>query len=201
MYKINIQESTLIISNINYPQVDWKINHHIGFPWELIISQLEQLSHPLIYLIHTEEPEKAWKEFCEKYKLIVAAGGVVRNGKDEFLVIKRLGKYDLPKGKVEPNENLRSAAVREVEEECGITNLIIIDEEEPFITYHTYRLGHDRILKKTHWYPMTSNDIKKPKPQLEEGITEVKWIKRMELKRIMRNSYPNIKTLCDRINL
>jgi 8-oxo-dGTP pyrophosphatase MutT (NUDIX family) len=199
MYKINIQESTLIISHINYPQVDWKIDHHINFPWDLIISQLEQLSHPLIYLVYTDEPEKAWKEFSEHYRLIVAAGGVVRNSKEEFLVIKRLGKYDLPKGKVEPNENLIQAALREVEEECSIGGLEIRNESDVFITYHTYKLGLERILKKTHWYPMQCNDTQKPKPQIEEGITDVKWIKKDDLKKIMKDSYPNIKLLIERI--
>jgi ADP-ribose pyrophosphatase YjhB (NUDIX family) len=199
MYKINIQESTLIISHINYPQVDWKIDHHINFPWDLIISQLEQLSHPLIYLVYTDEPEKAWKEFSEHYRLIVAAGGVVRNSKEEFLVIKRLGKYDLPKGKVEPNENLIQAALREVEEVCSIGGLAITHESDVFITYHTYKLGAERILKKTHWYSMQCTDTQKPKPQIEEGITDVKWIKKEDLRKIMKDSYPNIKLLIERI--
>jgi len=48
-------------------------------------------------------------------KFVIAAGGLVTNEIDEILVINRLDKWDLPKGKVEPEEPIKLAAVREVE--------------------------------------------------------------------------------------
>ena len=53
--------------------------------------------------------------------LIEAAGGLVINRKGEYLFIYRNDKWDLPKGKLEKGERKRQGAVREVEEECGIT--------------------------------------------------------------------------------
>jgi 8-oxo-(d)GTP phosphatase len=58
--------------------------------------------------------------------MIEAAGGVVlRDGADgrEVLVVHRV-RYDdwsLPKGKLDPDETAEAAAVREVEEETGVT--------------------------------------------------------------------------------
>ncbi len=58
------------------------------------------------------------KKLQKQFKNIEAAGGLVFNAKNEFLLIKRLGKADLPKGKIEKGEDPKTAALREVEEEC-----------------------------------------------------------------------------------
>ena len=42
-----------------------------------------------------------WDDFCAKYILIQAAGGLVYNSKNQLLMIFRNGKWDLPKGKLE----------------------------------------------------------------------------------------------------
>src|SRR5438552_3294293 len=65
------------------------------------------------------------KEFFKHFTLIAAAGGVVQNEQQDLLFIFRLQKWDLPKGKIEPKETPEMAAVREVEEETGITGLAI----------------------------------------------------------------------------
>ena len=67
-----------------------------------------------------------WKDFSDNYKVIEAAGGLVFNQKNEILMIFRNGKWDLPKGKLEAGESVESCAVREVEEECGVSDLKII---------------------------------------------------------------------------
>ena len=58
--------------------------------------------------------------------LIEAAGGLVYNLDNQLLMIFRNGKWDLPKGKLNPGEIIRQCAIREVKEECGINNLTII---------------------------------------------------------------------------
>ena len=55
--------------------------------------------------------------FSASFKSIHAAGGLVRNIKGQYLFIFRNGKWDLPKGKIEKGEGIKSAAIREVEEE------------------------------------------------------------------------------------
>ena len=56
----------------------------------------------------------------ELLPLIEAAGGLVKNENGDYLFIYRNDKWDLPKGKIEKDEKTKVAAVREVEEECGI---------------------------------------------------------------------------------
>ena len=69
-----------------------------------------------------------WESFCANYMLIEAAGGLVYNAKDQLLMIFRNGKWDLPKGKLEVGENIEQCAMREVEEECGISGLTITQQ-------------------------------------------------------------------------
>lgn len=194
MYKIYIHESLLIITDKLYEKVDWKISHHDNFPWSVIISQLEEVKHPLTYWIQSDDIERVWSEFTTHFSIIIAAGGIVKNLKNQYLVIKRLGKYDLPKGKVEELEDIEQAAIREVEEECSISKLNILNLD-PIISYHTYKVKKTRILKKTFWYEMSCCDEKKPAPQVEEGISDVKWVQEDEFKNLLEDSYPNIKNL------
>lgn len=136
------------------------------------------------------DPELLFRYFSDQFKIIEAAGGLVRNQKNEFLFIFRNGKWDLPKGKIEKGEKIKTAAVREVEEECGIGELTIIKEITS--TYHIYFINETAILKRTYWFEMTCGDDSKLIPQTEEGITEVKWIATKDLKQVYENTYESI---------
>ena len=114
----------------------------------------------------------------------------MKNANSEILVIYRREIWDLPKGKIEENELPNIAAIREVEEECGITDLEILNLLN--ITYHTYKLNGKDILKRTYWYEMFYNGIQNPKPQIEEEITEAKWLKTANLQEIINNTFPSI---------
>jgi len=127
------------------------------------------------------------------YTKIEAAGGIVRNNKKEILIIERLGKFDLPKGKVEPHENKKDTAIREVMEETGLSKIELLKYFES--TYHTYELNGKKILKQTNWYLMKAPFIQKLTPQTIEDITDVKWIKMSDLNKIFENTYPSIKKL------
>jgi ADP-ribose pyrophosphatase YjhB (NUDIX family) len=137
-----------------------------------------------------ENPGEVFEQFLEKCKLIEAAGGLVKNAKGELLMIFRNDKWDLPKGKLEKNETPEVAAIREVEEECGIGKLKIIKPLTP--TFHTYKHNEKIILKKTYWYEMSCADDKKLTPQLEEGITEVKWMGEKEVEKALENTFHSI---------
>ena len=100
---------------------------------------------------------------------IVAAGGRVINDKNEILFIFRNKKWDLPKGKVEKNENISQTAIREVKEETGIKNLMIVKPLDK--TYHIFKRAKKTYLKETYWFEMKSNHDKKFSPQISEGIT------------------------------
>jgi 8-oxo-dGTP pyrophosphatase MutT (NUDIX family) len=131
--------------------------------------------------------------FKKKFKLIEAAGGIVINSSGQILFIFRNGKWDLPKGKVDDNETLEQAAIREIYEECLIEELKILDKLPS--TYHTYQLNNQSILKITHWFLITCNNWSKMKPQTEEGITDLKWFNKNQLSEPLSNTYPNIHYL------
>lgn len=134
--------------------------------------------------------ELLFSYFSSLFQIIEAAGGLVSNKNREWLFIFRNGKWDLPKGKIEQSEKIRSAAIREVEEECGIEKLHIVKELPS--TYHIYFIKEKAILKRTYWFEMTSTDTSKLIPQTEEGITEVKWIAAKDLKQVYENTYESV---------
>lgn len=138
----------------------------------------------------TGDVESMWKEFLQHFKLIDAAGGVVKNKENKLLFIFRLGKWDLPKGKVDKGETIEQAAVREVEEECGISKLKIV--EKLLTTYHTYTLKGKNIVKASHWYSMTTGDNTTLKPQTEENITDARWVSASEISALLKDAYPSI---------
>jgi ADP-ribose pyrophosphatase YjhB (NUDIX family) len=143
-----------------------------------------------LYIFHTDI-EELRKVFRQCFIPVDAAGGLVKNSRGEFLLIYRRGKWDLPKGKLNKNESFDHAAIREVEEECGISKVKIIS---PLLsTYHTYAYKNGIALKKTFWYEMLYEDNADLKPQEEEDIVEAKWIPASQLKPYLDKSYPAIR--------
>ena len=138
--------------------------------------------------IATDDPQEIWNYILSKYTKIEAAGGLVKKG-NTFLFIYRNGYWDLPKGKIENNEEPNEAAIREVEEECGLSDLQIIKPLQP--SYHTYNEKGKKIIKKTHWFLMNYNGFEEPTPQKEEGITKAKWNKCD--REIFNNTFNSIK--------
>ena len=132
----------------------------------------------------------SFDNYFQSFKKIDAAGGLVENDKNEYLFIFRLEKWDLPKGKVEKGEALDEAALREVEEECGVDDLEL--KEHLITTYHTYQMFGEKVLKSTYWYKMYSGFNSEFTPQLEEDITEVEWKSKFDLKVVKENTYGSI---------
>jgi len=130
-----------------------------------------------------------FKSYFDKY--IEAAGGLVKNPKNELLVIHRFGIPDLPKGKKEKNELPEETAVREVEEECNITGLKITGKAEP--SFHIYFQKNKKILKKTFWFYMFYDGTKTPSPQTEEGITKTEWCNTEKIKEYAGKTYLSLK--------
>lgn len=131
------------------------------------------------------------KSFFKHFTLIDAAGGVVRNDKDEILFIRRLGKWDLPKGKTEAGESAPEAAIREVTEETGVDRLKIIKDLGE--TYHTYNAFGKHFLKTTSWFLMECPSGQVVIPQVEEDITEISWIPSTGIDIPMADTYESIK--------
>lgn len=134
--------------------------------------------------------EELKKSFWKKFVVIQAAGGLVFDEQENMLFMFRRGRWDLPKGKLEPGESTEECAVREVEEETGLKNVFLQD----FLvtTYHTYHENGKYILKESHWYAMRASGKQHLAPQFEEDITEVKWVKKEDLPVIIENTFPSI---------
>lgn len=129
----------------------------------------------------------------KKFKVIKAAGGVVRKG-DKVLMIYRLKKWDLPKGKLEKKEKVKSAAKREVEEEC---NVKVDLKDKICTTWHTYTMKRKRVIKRTTWYNMKVVSHSNMKPQVEEDIEEVRWMTPKEVYHALQSSYKSIAFVFD----
>lgn len=125
-----------------------------------------------------------------KYLEVNAAGGLVTNSKGEFLLIRRSGLWDLPKGHQEPGEPIEDTAIREVEEETGLKGLVL--GKFIRVTDHTYFRNDQWHLKHTWWYSMTCCEDCNLIPQTEEDITEVRWVGKTELKEFLQQTYPTI---------
>jgi ADP-ribose pyrophosphatase YjhB (NUDIX family) len=135
--------------------------------------------------------EKTFQALKDKFNFIKAAGGIVEHNR-KHLFIKRLDKWDLPKGKIDAREKTKKAALREIEEECNVKNHTI--SYKICNTYHTYPLKGKYVLKKTSWYHFTVLDLtnQELKPQTEEDITELRWFSWTELDEVRSNTYQSI---------
>ncbi len=137
--------------------------------------------------------DDALQTLKKEFYFIEAAGGLIQN-KDRYLFIKRLGKWDLPKGKLDKGETTSMAAIRECEEECAVKELKIIKALPN--SYHIYKYKNGFALKTTYWYEMQTNYDKALKPQIEENIEEVKWFSLAEIKNVaLKNTYITIEEL------
>jgi 8-oxo-dGTP pyrophosphatase MutT (NUDIX family) len=130
------------------------------------------------------------KAFWKKFMVVQAGGGLVQNEIGQQLFMLRRGKWDLPKGKLDPGETLEQCAVREVGEETGLKRVRL--DGPLLVTYHTYDESGHHILKETHWYRMTALPDQVITPQREEQITELIWADPEQIGGLLKNTFPSI---------
>lgn len=138
-----------------------------------------------------EDLEHLKHHFWKYFTVIQAGGGWVTNEQDQVLFMKRRGKWDLPKGKLDPDETLEQCAIREVEEETGLKNLTLV--QPLLVTYHTYTENGKPILKESHWYHLKVSGTQELQPQLEEQITSLEWMNLNEITPVFENTFQSIK--------
>ncbi len=195
MYKIFINEKPFVIAETAPDLPRFAGCRQVAYePGELgnLIRECETMSSKGL-IVTDPDPELVFKDFYTHFVAIEAAGGVVFNPSDEILLIKRLGKWDLPKGKIDAGEESDEAAMREVTEECSIASLTI--EERLTDTFHTYKMHNHRFLKTTHWYLMRTTSKETPVPQTEEHITEAAWFNWRTLDAGKLDTYLSIREL------
>lgn len=104
----------------------------------------------------------------------VSSGGVVIFGNAILLLKKFNGDWVLPKGRVEKNEKIEDAALREVLEESGVK--AEIDRYIGVANYKYRNLKEDRMVnKKVHWYLMKANSMDCT-PQKNEGFVDALFV-------------------------
>ena len=191
MYKVFFNQKPIFLTTELVPQTDRTPVLFIKFSSpENIIKALKSKKTDCLYLYHQKE-DKLWMHFLRHFPIIEAAGGLVRHQDGRFLFIYRNGKWDLPKGRIEKNEPIRIAAVREVEEETGVDGLEIV---KPLIeTFHVFNRNGKYKLKKTFWFEMKTTSTVTLTPQLNEGIEQAIWVFEKEIPHKFENAYENIK--------
>jgi 8-oxo-dGTP pyrophosphatase MutT (NUDIX family) len=199
MYKVFFNDSTIHIASGNDKSFKNNITDNINLnSYDFVnqlVSDIESDKNGTDFLLIDQKINQLWKQFRSYFKEIQAAGGLVQDDKGSVLFIKRLGVWDLPKGKIEKKETPENAAVREVEEECGLTNLQIIRQLDS--TFHIYRSPYlpfpkNLVLKETKWFLMKYSGNEIPVPQTEENIEEVYWFAKSEIGTPMANTYRSL---------
>ncbi|TCD01005.1 NUDIX domain-containing protein [Pedobacter psychroterrae] len=189
-YRIYINDNTLFIADLMPKRVKKIQQLDIqDFDFQTFHKNLSKVSAKE-YILLVDRPKKLFTKIQKDCELIKAAGGLVKSAEGNYLFIFRNKKWDLPKGKVEKGEGMKEAALREVEEECGVK--IHTNDEKLCKTFHVYVLNNKLVLKKTNWYSMTVKGEPKLIPQKEEGITKAVWLSEIELNPVLKNTYPSI---------
>lgn len=154
------------------------------------IDMMEKAQNHDAVIIHCTKYNKLKKDFKSLFDVVKASGGLVENEKGEFLFIFRRGFWDLPKGKLDKKEALTDAAIREVNEETGVEDLLL--GPRILVTRHMYRAGKKRAIKKSYWFHM---NCKKQKliPQAEEDIEQAIWSTFEDFERYRSPIYASIQ--------
>ncbi|WP_346984552.1 NUDIX domain-containing protein [Chryseobacterium sp. POE27] len=193
MYKVFVNEKKLLLSKQS-ENLEKTLGYEGVTTLEIALDLLENTSVKELN-VFGDNIAVIWSEFQKLFRIIEAAGGIVNNPAGDVLFIKRLGKWDLPKGKMEKGESREESAVREIEEETGLADVELVK----FIntTYHIYvERNGDKVLKCTHWFEMNFNGEDTSKPQIEEGITEVAWKNTVQIEdEVFPSTFKNIKLI------
>jgi len=218
MYKVFLNErvvfvagnnnKTLFNSPVEYAHPEHHVEHdgglkHADFDSVAEVKNMDDLSlvwqhfiknkHWKKILLYSESADKLFSLLFSFFIRVDAAGGVVLDKENRLLGIKRFGKWDLPKGKVEKGEVFRLAAMREVKEETGIDAKA--DEKPHITTFHIYNSPYHAgkwVIKPTHWFKMKCDSGEGGVPQVEEDITEVRWFAENEIGEVEQNTYHSL---------
>ena len=194
--KIILADTTELLSTDGMTGAEKILN-----PDALAAHLLRFLSNEELTMILQGEIDRLWSGFQKNFRLVPAAGGVVRNSRG-ILFIFRKGKWDLPKGKIDKGETPEAAAVREVMEETGLTRVQIVESLPS--TFHIFlspykNLENEWILKETKWFSMSCPEDETIIPEKEEDIEEARWFAQESLDEILSNTYASLKKLVERL--
>jgi len=198
MYKVHFEDRFILISAEPDRLQKYGLFYKFGATKELykLISDFQADDSIYSINIFGTNIRHIWRIFRIYFIEVGAAGGLVRHSSGRYLFIERKGRLDLPKSHIESDEDPETCALREVQEECGITGHKITRFLDS--TYHTYTCRGISYLKNTRWYLMDYSGTMDIKPQLEEGITKAEWLTKEEVSRLKAGAW---HSLMDLINI
>ena len=183
MYKVFFNQKPLILTSKILKSSDSNPFIHIKFSSKnQILKAIKAKKTESVYIYH-KNIKKLWEIFTKKFPIIDAAGGLVERSD--------------AKGGVEKKELIIEAAQREVKEETGLADLIVINKIGE--TYHIFKKGKNFRLKRTYWFKMKSDYQGELFPQEEEGIISAEWINKKRIPEIFKNAYENIKEIVNEV--
>ena len=198
MYKVFVNDKPFFLTNEIVKETDFQFFLLESADIKKLVVNMYNNKINKCYLYYPDE-KVILKKLKEKIPVQRAGGGLVFNKKGQVLFIFRNGKWDLPKGGKEKREKMKLTAMREVEEETGVDNLIITKRLQK--TYHIFKRNGVYKLKITQWYEMKTDFEGIPVGQLEEGIEKVAWLNPEQIQEAIKNSYENIKLILQEAQL
>ena len=129
-------------------------------------------------------------------RIETSAGGVIVRwqGRTPYILLIRdsYNHWGFPKGHVEKGETPDAAALREVEEETGLSELVL---GPPLQTIDWFFRARGRLIHKYCHFYLIESPAGEPCPQEEEGITECRWMPLTEAIRTI--SYANARQVLE----
>ncbi|MDA7558261.1 NUDIX domain-containing protein [Flavobacteriaceae bacterium] len=192
MYKIFVNDKPIVLTSEVPSDRRFKTYplKYVDLP--RVIRDFRKTNIKGVYLYH-KNSDKLLRKFLKKFPNVIAGGGKVFNTEGKVLFIYRNDKWDLPKGKIETHESIQRGAMREVEEETGVSGLAI--KKSLNTTYHIFKRNGRYKIKITYWFEMYTSFHGVLFPELNEGITKAKWLGKKKVDKALKNSYANIREL------
>ena len=120
MYKVYIEDNVVVFSvrPVGDPSFV-TFRPAAGEPLS-VTKLLQKVQNSKRLAVVSDDIEQVFADFRASQRFIEAGGGVTADPQGNLLLIFRNGRWDLPKGKLEPGERIEDCAVREV----GDTSII-----------------------------------------------------------------------------
>lgn len=194
MHRIYLEKRCIIICPPDEPALSDPnaVQYNVGENPDVhsLINMFESSQSLGRIYIPVSQTEDTYRKICSEFVQVNAGGGLVSNRRGDYLLISRNGLWDLPKGHQETGEDIRTTALREVQEETGINDLQLRDLI--CVTDHCYRRNGLWHLKHTWWFDMLYDAPLDLTPQREEDISRAAWVARSSLTPFLLNTYPSI---------
>lgn len=109
-----------------------------------------------------------------------SAGGIIKGPDGRIVLVQQHGNsWSFPKGGVEEGETALQAAMREIKEESGITEITFVRD---LGSYERYSISKDGLGENKDWglqkktlFLFTTSQSELPHHDPDDEITEVRW--------------------------